>query len=82
MFKSKNIIFIVFFLVILSIVLTSVFDKPNNLKDEAIKFSDLNTCNKITYDFIKEDCIEIVMRKKKLLKSCESKGKDCNNLSR
>ena len=85
MFKKKYIIFIVFFLVILSIVLSSFLDRPNTLKDEAIRFSDLAACEKIEYEFIKNDCIEIVLKKKELIKNCdEKKGseKNCYNLTR
>ncbi len=67
---------------ILSIFLSSYLDKDNTLKDEAIRFSDLETCKQIEHDFIREDCVEIVMRKKALLVKCEKEGGDCNNLLR
>lgn len=82
MFRSKYFIFSIFFLVILSIFLSSYLDKDNNLKDEAIRFSDLSTCEKIEHGFIREDCIEIVKRKKAMLTKCENEGADCKNLLR
>lgn len=83
--KAKFFIYSIFFLVILSIFLSSYLDKSNNLKDEAIKFSDIETCKLIEHDFIRNDCIEIVLRKKKLIKNCEESkddSKKCYNLIR
>jgi hypothetical protein len=82
MFKSKYFIFFIIFLVILSIFLSSYLDKDNTLKDDAIRFSDLQTCEKIEHDFIKNDCIEIVKRKIQLLNDCQKTNKNCNNLLR
>jgi hypothetical protein len=82
MFRSKYFIFFIFFLVVLSIFLASYFDKDNTLKDEAIRFSDLETCKLIKHDFIREDCVEIVNRKKAMLVKCEKEGGNCNNLLR
>lgn len=82
MSRSKLLVYSTLVLVAISIIAASYFDHDNNLKDDAIRFSNTEACEKISHEFIKKDCIEIIQKKKALLAKCKLEQGKCNNLER
>ncbi|WP_127716179.1 hypothetical protein [Halobacteriovorax sp. HLS] len=69
MSRSKILVYSTLGLVVIAIISASYFDKDNNLKDDAIRFLNVEDCQKISHEFIKNDCIEIINKKKSQIKN-------------